>query len=415
MNVYAFITPIVILLLVLEIIYSARVKNGKYPFQDTLTNLGTGIGNQVINLAVAFFVYKWYGYLFELTPLRIPIHWYTLLLLLLLSDFVFYWFHRVGHTINIFWAAHMAHHSSEEMNLSVGIRASFTQRLFQFLFFDWILVVIGFSPEAVYSMAAVHLLLAYWHHTALINKMGWWEKWFVSPSHHRVHHGVNPQYIDKNFSEFLIVWDKWFGSYEEEVEEVCYGVTHPPRTWHPVHINFQFWNQLWSDAKETKYFWDKLRLWFMPLGWRPRDLEPYAKKGEIGYTRKEQVKFVSEPLEKSKGYLIVQVALALVFLYITINLSLPLLYWHRIILSVGMFMMIISWSGILESKRWSLYLEVIRLLVMAISLIVVLHISNISTYDNISTILILLASGLSITYFSVVIIPQKNRVLNAKS
>ncbi|TYP98809.1 sterol desaturase/sphingolipid hydroxylase (fatty acid hydroxylase superfamily) [Tenacibaculum adriaticum] len=410
MNVYAFITPIVVILLVLEIIYSVRVKNGKYPFQDTITNLGTGIGNQCINLGVAFFVYKWYGWLYEITPFEIPIVWYTLILLLLLQDFVFYWFHRIGHTINIFWAAHMAHHSSEEMNLSVGIRASFTQRLFQFLFFDWILVLIGFSPEAVYSMAAVHLLLAYWHHTAVINKMGWWEKFFVTPSHHRVHHGVNPQYIDKNFSEFLIIWDKWFGSFEEEVEEVCYGVTHPPRTWNPVHINFQFWKQLWDDAKETNYVWDKIRVWFMPLGWRPRDLEPYFSNGRIGYTKAEQTKFVSNPMKNSKNYLVAQVGIGILFLFFTINLQLPLIYWHRILLSIGVFGMIISWGAILESKRWAVSIEVLRILFMAISMVYVLHATGISSYQNWTTIAICFISGISILYFSLVVAKSKQEV-----
>ncbi|PWJ38590.1 sterol desaturase family protein [Sediminitomix flava] len=403
MNVYAFVTPIVVLLLVLEIIYSAKTKNGKYPFQDTVTNLGTGIGNQCINLAVAFFVYKWYGWLYELAPIQIPITWYTLILLLLLQDFVFYWFHRIGHSVNIFWAAHMAHHSSEEMNLSVGIRASFTQRLFQFLFFDWILVVVGFSPESVYAMAAIHLLLAYWHHTAVINKMGWFEKFFVTPSHHRVHHGVNPQYIDKNYSEFLIIWDKWFGSYEEEIEEVCYGVTHPPRTWNPIHINFQFWAQLWNDAKATDYWWDKIRIWFMPVGWRPRDLEAYPNNGRIGYNKEEQVKYESNPMANSKNYLISQVAVGVAFLYFTINLQLPLLYWHRILLSVGIFGMIISWGGILESKSWASPIEILRLLFMAISAIFVLDFTGISSYENWSTIIILITAGLSIVYYSVAV------------
>ncbi len=403
MNVYAFITPIVVFLLFFEIIYSVISKNGKYPFQDTVTNLGTGIGNQCINLGVAFFVFKWYGWLFNMTPFEIPITWWSLILLLLLQDFVFYWFHRIGHTVNVFWAAHMAHHSSEEMNLSVGIRASFTQRLFQFLFFDWILVIIGYSPEAVYSMAAIHLLLAYWHHTALIGKMGWFEKYFVTPSHHRVHHGVNPQYIDKNFSEFLIIWDKMFGSYEEEVEEVCYGVTHPPRTWNPIHVNFQYWKQLWDDAKETKYVWDKIRLWFMPLGWRPRDLEPFTSEGRVGYNRSEQSKYVSNSMSNSKYYLASQVALGLMFLYVTINLQFPLFYYHRLLLSIGIFVMIISWGGILESKRWAAGLEIFRILFMAVSMIFVLNATGLSSYQNWTTIFICLVSGISIVYFSVAV------------
>ncbi len=400
MNVYTYITPIVLLLLIAEIIYSVRVKNGIYKFQDTVTNLGTGIGNQCINLAVVVFVYKWYGFLYELTPFRIEVTWYSLIFLLLLQDFIFYWFHRLGHSINIFWAAHMAHHSSEEMNLSVGIRASFTQRLFQFVFFDWILVVVGFSPDTVYAMAAVHLLIAYWHHTRLIDKMGWFERIFVTPSHHRVHHGVNPQYIDKNYSEFLIIWDKIFGSFEPEVEEVCYGVTHPPRTWNPITVNFQFWKQLWDDAVAAPHFIDKFKIWFMPTGWRPRGLEQYEKNGRIGYTKSEQIKYESNPLKNATWYLIIQVIIGNLFLALVINLNLPLEPSHRIVLSIGVFLMIIAWGGIMESKPWALSLEISRILFMAISLIYVLHATGLSPLDSWYNILIGLAAGTSIMYVS---------------
>lgn len=397
MNVYTYITPIVVLLLLLEVLITVRIQKKKYPFQDSMTNLGTGIGNQCINLAVAFFVYKWYGFLYELTPLRIEATWYSLIGLLLLQDFTFYWFHRLGHSINIFWAAHMAHHSSEEMNLSVGIRASFTQRLFQFLFIDWILVVVGFSPEMVYAIAAVHLLLAYWHHTQLIGKMGWVEKYFVTPSHHRVHHGVNPQYIDKNFSEFLIIWDKLFGSFEPEVEEACFGVTHPPKTWHPISLNFQYWRQLWEDAKNTPYFWDKIRVWFMPTGWRPRGIAIAPSDGRIGYTKAEQTKYQSTPMKNSQAYLISQLVLGLGFMAVAINLKLPFSFWDRFILSSGIFMMIISWSGILESKPWAMAMEISRIVVMAAGMIFVLQRTGLHPITDWTTFFILLASGLSIS------------------
>lgn len=401
MNVYTFITPIVLLLLTAEIIYSIKTKNGMYPFQDTVTNLATGIGNQCVNLAVAFFVYKWYGWLYQFAPWEIAPTWYNLLILLILQDFIFYWFHRTGHTINIFWAAHMPHHSSEELNLSVGIRASFTQRLFQFLFFDWILVLIGYSPEMVYAMAAVHLLLAYWHHTQLIKRLGWFEKYFVTPSHHRVHHGVNPQYIDKNFSEFLIIWDKMFGTFEPEEEEICYGVTHPPRTWDPIFINFQYWKQLWDDAVAAPYWWDKVRLWFMPLGWRPRGLRTEEEvRKRIGYTREEQVKYVSKQFKNIKPYILAQIVFGLMFLLVTINLSLPLTYLQRGWLSAGIFMMIISWGGLLQARKWALSLEVFRILFMSISMVVVLQHAGIADWTGWTTICIGLISGVSILYMS---------------
>ncbi|MEQ8812812.1 MAG: sterol desaturase family protein [Imperialibacter sp.] len=402
MNVYAFIIPIVLLLLIAEIIYCVWSKNGQYPFQDTITNIATGIANQCVNLAVAFFVYKWYGWLAQFIPWEIPNTWYFLLLLLLLQDFLFYWFHRVGHTINIFWAAHMPHHSSEELNLSVGIRASFTQRIFQFLFFDWVLVIVGYTPEAIYAMAAVHLLLAYWHHTTLIKKMGWFERYFVTPSHHRVHLGVNPQYIDKNFSEFLIIWDKLFGSFEKEKEEVCYGVTHPPRTWDPIFINFQYWKQLWDDAVAAPFWWDKFRLWFMPLGWRPRGLES-EKKDRIGYTRAEQVKYVSNQFTNLKPYLIFQVGAGLVYLWIVVNLKFPLTAVDRVVMSIGIFMMIISWGGLMQARPWSIYLEMIRLLYMSVTCIVVLHANEMAELTGWEAIVALLTAGGSLLYLIFII------------
>ena len=398
MNVYTFIAPIVLVLLIAEIIYSVKTKNGLYNFQDTVTNLATGIGNQCVNLAVAFFVYKWYGWLYQFAPWQIHATWYSLLILLLLQDFIFYWFHRLGHTMNIFWAAHMPHHSSEELNLSVGIRASFTQRLFQFLFFDWVLVLLGYSPEMVYAVAAVHLLLAYWHHTQVIKKLGWVEKYFVTPSHHRVHHGVNPQYLDKNYSEFLIIWDKMFGTFEPEEEEVCYGVTHPPRSWDPIFVNFQYWKQLWDDAVAAPYWWDKIRLWFMPLGWRPRGLE--TKKGPVGYTRKEQVKYHSKQFKNISPYIIIQIALGLAYMMITINMSLPISPVDRFVLSAGLFMMIIAWGGLLQGKKWALTLEVLRLLFMAASLVIIFNNTGIAPWTGWTTILTALLTGISIIYLS---------------
>lgn len=365
MNVYAYIIPVVLVLLLLEIAVCVFRNNGIYKFQDTVTNLATGIANQCVNIAVVTFVFIFYGWLDSKIPWSIETSWYSMLGLLVLSDFVFYWFHRTGHSINIFWAAHMPHHSSEEFNLSVGIRASFTQRIFQFAFFDWVLVIFGFSPEQIYAVAGIHLLLAYWHHTQLIPKLGLLEYIFVTPSHHRVHHGVNPQYIDKNFSEFLIIWDRLFGSHEEEIEEVCYGITHPPRTWDPIFINIQFWKQLWDDACATQHWWDKLRLWFMPLGWRPADLRGDASAERIGYTRKDQVKWTSLQPKRIKPYLVVQIALALVFLAITVDLQNNLSLEMRALMSAGVFMMIIAWGGLLQAKPWALLIECMRWLYMA--------------------------------------------------
>lgn len=400
MNIYAFITPLVLLLLFLEIGYSVYKQNGIYNFQDTITNLGTGIGNQCVNLGVAFFVFKFYGFIYQYIPWKVPNTWYFLLLLLVIQDFVFYWFHRTGHTLHIFWAAHMPHHSSEELNLSVGLRASFTQRIFQFLFFDWVLVVFGFSPEMIYSMAAIHLFIAYWHHTQLINKLGWIEKIFVTPSHHRVHHGVNPEYIDKNFSEFLIIWDRIFGTFAKEEKPVCYGLTHPPRTWDPFYINIQYWKQLIDDAIAAPYLVDKLKIWFMPLTWRPRGLEQTDLTQRIGYDLEEQTKWTSKQFAFSKPYLIFQLLLGLVFMYFTINQQNGLSVFDRILFSAEIMLMIYSWYGVLEAKPWAVFTEIGRLLLMGTTFVFVLYQHELVSLIGWVSILTLLLVGASLLYIS---------------
>ncbi|MCL4115080.1 UNVERIFIED_CONTAM: hypothetical protein GTU68_049494 [Idotea baltica] len=264
----------------------------------------------------------------------------------------------------------MPHHSSEELNLSVGIRASFTQRLFQ----------------------------SFWHHTQVIKKLGWFEKYFVTPSHHRVHHGVNPQYIDKNYSEFLIIWDKIFGTFEEEHEEVCYGITHPPRTWDPIYINFQYWKQLWDDAVAAPYLWDKIRIWVMPLHWRPRGLPQYDPNEIIGYNKEAQTKFTSQYFAGLKTYLITHVIIAMPFMFLTVNMGFPLETWHRILLTVGIIFMIVSWGGLLNARKWSVILEYFRLIFMGIAAVYVVHITGMVHWNSWITILCSVIAGISIMY-----------------
>ncbi|MEH0155437.1 sterol desaturase family protein [Limibacter armeniacum] len=421
MNVYIISAPIILGLLVIEIIYCFIKGNGYYKFQDTVANVGTAIGNQCVNLVVAAVIYQSFGYLFDNFAMwEIPTTWWSLAILLILIDFLFYWFHRVGHTINIFWAAHMPHHSSEEMNLGVGLRASVTQRLFAFSVF-WPLPLLGFTPDAIYSMVALHLLGSYWHHTRVIKKLGWFEKWFNSPSHHRVHHGVNPQYIDKNFGEFLIIWDKMFGTFEPEVEEVCYGVTHPPKTWDPTNIYFQYWKELAIDAAKAPRFIDKIKIWFMPLGWRPKGME---NEGEtvagIGYTLSEQVKFQTKQFRKSKPYLIFHIVLAMMFMYITVHTKSPLSETDRWIFSGAIFVMITAWGGILEGKKWAPIIEIFRLLLMAVLTAYAMdQLYHVSSPTGIPTLVVFSITAGSILWVSKYFredkleLPDEEKVMNA--
>lgn len=367
-NVYAFITPIALIFIALEVFFCWYYKKTYISFSEAIANFGTALGNQTMNVLVAAAVFVGYGYLYENFRLfTIEINWLTAILLLLGVDFVFYWVHRWGHAINIMWAAHSPHHSAEEMNFFVALRASVTQRLTSFLFF-WVLVVIGFSPIAIYTAVGLHLFIAFLHHTEFIPKL--WrpiELIFTTPSHHRVHHGVNKQYLDKNFGEFLIIWDRIFGSFEEENEKVVYGIYDHPKSWNPISINFHFYKILWKFAVATPFWWDKLRIWFMPAGWRPRGI-PGKEFTEI--TGKNQIRFRPDMFAYAKLYLVVQVILGILLMMGVIS---NLYGWSPMAKWIGAFLLwwkIINWSGILEAKSWLWLSEIIRLPVSALCVII---------------------------------------------
>lgn len=357
-NVYAYLTPVALFFVLLEIALCLVYRREYISFPEAIANFGTALGNQTVNVLVAAGVYVIYGFLWENFRLfTIEMNWWSFILLLIGVDFIFYWVHRWGHAINIMWAAHSPHHSAEEMNFFVALRASVTQRLCSFLFF-WPLTLIGFHPLHIYMMSGIHLFIAFLHHTEFIGKLGWFEKYFTTPSHHRVHHGVNLQYLDKNFGEFLIIWDKIFGSFAEEREKVVYGIYDHPRSWNPIRINFHYFVILWRYAVAAPFWWDKIRVWFMPAGWRPRDL---PQKELVEITTENQVKFRPNMFAGAKVYLIVQFVVGVVLMLGVISnllswslserwIGAGLLWWH-----------IVNWSGILEARNWLWLSENLRI------------------------------------------------------
>lgn len=357
-NVYFYITPIALFFILMEIAACFIFKRKYITFTEAIANFGTQLGNQTTNILVMVGVFYAYGYLWEnFRIFTIDLNWWTFILLLLGVDFIFYWVHRWGHEINILWAAHSPHHSAEEMNFFVALRASVTQRLCSFLFF-WVLAIIGFHPVHIYMVVAIHLFIAFLHHTEFIPKL--WkpiEFLFTTPSHHRVHHGVNLKYLDKNYGEFLIIWDRMFGTFEEEQEKVAYGILDHPKTWNPIIINFHFYIVLWKHAVAAPYWWDKIRIWFMPAGWVPRGIE---KKELPDINRENQIKFRPQMFANAKFYMILQVVLGIALMLGVISniygwttsekwIGAGLLWWQ-----------IINWSGVLEGKSWLWISEIPR-------------------------------------------------------
>jgi sterol desaturase/sphingolipid hydroxylase (fatty acid hydroxylase superfamily) len=239
-----------------------------YRLKDSAASLAMGVGNlgilfgaKVVTLAIFLAVYE--HRLFEIPTEA----WWVWLLLIPAEDFCYYWYHRAGHEIRFFWAAHVNHHSSTSYNLSTALRQSWTSPLFGWLF--WLpLPLLGFHPLMIFLAQSVSLLYQYWIHTELIDKMGPFEWVFNTPSHHRVHHGRNPIYLDRNHGGILIIWDRMFGTFQAEQQRPEYGLTKNIESYNPIVVAFHEWYAIARDVRRAKTWRGRLGHVFGPPGWR---------------------------------------------------------------------------------------------------------------------------------------------------
>ena len=262
--------------MLIEWVASKVLKLKVYNTPDTISSISSGMTNNIksiLNLSVVIISYQW---MFEhFAIFQISSSWWVYVLAFLGIDFANYWTHRWNHEFNILWNRHIIHHSSEEYNLACALRQTISS-VFQIYFFLYIpLAIIGIPPKVITILLPLHLFAQFWYHTKLIKNMGFLEKIIVTPSHHRVHHAINDIYIDKNYSNIFIFWDFMFGTFQKELESETpvYGVLKPARTWNPIYINFMHLIQLLKDAIRARNWKDKFKIWFMPTGWRPKDVE----------------------------------------------------------------------------------------------------------------------------------------------
>lgn len=268
--------PAFLVLVLFEKWYGWRKGKDTVQTMDMISSLTSGITNvtkDVLGLSIALISYQWLVNKVAVIQMQ-PTVWAYILAFIAL-DFMGYWAHRLNHVYNLFWNNHLVHHSSEEFNLACALRQSISEFVKLFVIFLLPAALLGVPTKVIAIVAPIQLFAQFWYHTQHINKMGWLEKVIITPSHHRVHHAINKEYLDKNFAQIFIVWDKWFGTFQEELPNVLpvYGITRPVRTWNPVKINFQHIWLLIQDAWRAQRWKDKLRIWFMPTGWRPADVE----------------------------------------------------------------------------------------------------------------------------------------------
>ena len=267
--------PGFLILVLVELAYGAWKKKQTYTLMDTLSSLSSGMTNiikDVFGIGLILISYPFLKNTIAITQLEESTMLYIVAFVCI--DFASYWNHRLNHSINVFWNRHIVHHSSEEFNLACALRQSVSALLGFGALFLLPAALLGIPHKVITVLAPLHLFGQFWYHTKHIGKLGWLEYIFVTPSQHRVHHAINPIYIDKNLSAIFCIWDRIFGTFQEELaDEPCvYGTLKPVQTWNPLLINFQHNWGLAKDAWYTKRWADKFRLWFMPTGWRPKDV-----------------------------------------------------------------------------------------------------------------------------------------------
>lgn len=356
--------PVFVGLIAIEY-FIGRAK-GVYTYRpfDTISSLSSGMTNtlkEVLGLTVIIISYSWLESKIGLLDIKAT-PWLYLICFIGL-DFAGYWSHRFEHVINVFWNRHIIHHSSEEFNLACALRQPFSNFLAIFTFLLIPLALLGVPPKIIAITAPLHLFAQFWYHTRLIGKMGWLENILVTPSHHRVHHAINEVYMDRNFSQIFIIWDKLFGTFQRELEDQppVYGVKRAVKTWNPIEINYQHLFLLIKDAWRTRSWKDKLRIWFMPTGWRPRDVAD-----------KYPVDHISDPFSYSK-YTTPETGLHLIWAWkqLTINLLLMLHmmwiigdypFYPLSLYGLYIFASIFGYTSLMDLRWHSVIAEIVKLL-----------------------------------------------------
>ena len=272
MNPIIYAIPVFLGLIAVEAVV-AHVRGRQLRLNDGITSLSLGALSQVTGVfskLAMIGVYVWAYQHFRLTTLPTDVFW-VWAVALVLYDFLYYFHHRYAHEISVLWAAHVVHHQSEEYNLSTALRQTSTDFMFGWLFF-LPMALLGFPPTVYVVVGLIDLLYQFWIHTEQVGKLGWFDRWFASPSNHRVHHAVNDKYLDKNYGGIFMLWDRLFGTFIEEDEPVTFGTRAPLRSFDPLWANLDTYAALARDSWHAARWPDKLKIWLKHPGWRPADV-----------------------------------------------------------------------------------------------------------------------------------------------
>jgi alkylglycerol monooxygenase len=359
-----FAIPIFFATIGLEAWIAKRRGLSLYDVADALTSISIGMlsliassFSKILTLGIYIIAFDYLS-VFEWSLDSIP----AWVLALLLYDFLYYWFHRCSHEIDLLWGAHVVHHSSEYLNFSTALRQSTTSSLFSWAFY-LPMAIAGVPPTMFIIVAVINLLYQYVPHTQLIGKLGWVDKVFVTPSNHRVHHGVNDYCIDKNFGGMLVLWDRLFGTFAEERDDepIVYGASKPLASYNPLWAHLQLYADLWHQSKKTRDFSSKLKIWLA------RHVAP-ARTSLRRFNAENHKRYNPHTLRWLRWYNLANFA----FLVFVTEYYLANVDGFRLTESIGwslfLLMSAMSMGAMLENKAWGRWLEQVRLIIMSVTL-----------------------------------------------
>jgi alkylglycerol monooxygenase len=359
LNYVAFVVPAFFLFVGLEYLTAVRARKGHYfTFDSSIANISIGIAERLLNLfIVAAFYSAFYWVYNHFAIFHIPNHWTVWVVLILATDFVWYWYHRLGHEINFMWGAHIVHHHSEEFNYTVSARITVLQALARNAFWC-ILPLIGFHPSMVIAMLVIHGTYSFFTHTRLIGKLGWLENIFITPSHHGVHHASNEKYLNKNYGDIFIFWDKLFGTFQKEEEQPVYGLTHPIKSNSFLWQHFHYFMEMIEAMRRANGLKAKLKIFFG----KPEDLDQNIRKDlETKFLpHKKEVR----PTFRFKAYLTIQITIVLVVLFFFILFLYYLGPAEKWLISLLILVTLINCGALLEKRKWLFFIEYVRLLLI---------------------------------------------------
>lgn len=407
--------PSFLVLVLIELAYGHLKGVQTYSFMDTLSSLSSGITNILKDsLGIILIIVSYPFVLDHLALYTMEESWVLYLTAFLCIDFAAYWGHRLNHSINVFWNQHIVHHSSEEFNLACALRQSISGLIGYNALFLIPAALLGVPAKVITVLAPLHLFGQFWYHTRHVGKLGWLEYILVTPSQHRVHHAINAPYIDKNLSAIFCIWDRIFGTFQEELDdEPCvFGTLKPVQSWNPIWINFQHLWGLSQDAWYTKKWKDKLKIWFMPTGWRPEDVQQRFPKKIIEQVDL-QVKYAFDYSKGQKAFAVYHFILINVVLVYFLSQFGEFTTGERSYLATVLFLSIFGFTSVMDGFKWASLFEYGRSSVGVMSLVLLGMNSFMANHPIVQGILLcyFLTSGLSI-YLLKNSIPQREGVIS---